>query len=147
MDKNLNCNLCSCLSKSLIKKQLANDPFLFNNKFSSGNDIDTAILAGYFPLCLYTFLIRKTFLINILKVLELSENSIMNEIDLVLFMLKYTQVEKINGILYYHKILPNFLYKCNLNKYQNMLRNKLEDYNKNQFILYRPYLNKFYRII
>jgi glycosyltransferase involved in cell wall biosynthesis len=142
MDKNLNCNLCSCLSKSLIKKQLVNDPFLLNNKFSSRNDIDTALLAGYYPLCLYTMLIRKIFLTNIVKVLELSENSIMNEIDLVLFMLKYTQVEKVNDILYYHKIQPNSLYKCNINKYQNILRSKLKDYNKNQFILYRPYFNK-----
>lgn len=142
MDKNSNCNICSCLSKCHKNEQLMYTPFSLHNNFSSGNDIDKAILAGYFPLCLYTFLMRKTFLIEILKVLELPENTILNEIDLVLFMLKYAQVEKINDILYYHIISPNLLYKCNLDKYQNMLRNKLEEYNKSQFILYRSYFDK-----
>lgn len=98
LNENSNINICSCLEKSISSKNLDNN---FSNDFISSESIDFAIAASYVPLDLYTFMIRKSLLNDLADFSYIHE--LKSELEFILFLLSYSNVEKIDKVLYYYK--------------------------------------------
>ena len=69
MQQNSSLSICSCLELPLTSKSKLKNISNESNNFITANEIDFATLGGYVPLDIYTFMIRKNFLLSITKFL------------------------------------------------------------------------------
>lgn len=140
MKENPSFSICSCLELPLFTDSNLLINSYDSNKFAKENEIDFAVLAGYIPLDLYTFMIRKDFFISLSKFLP--NYNLDSELDLILYFLRYTSIEKIPKVLYYFKN-SRIPYKENIimDNSLNSL-NKISIFNRNKSIEYRNFLSQ-----
>ncbi|MBU3132934.1 glycosyltransferase [Clostridium gasigenes] len=138
MKQNSSLSICSCLELPLTSKSKLKNTSNDSNNFITANEIDFATLGGYVPLDIYTFMMQKSFLLSITKFLL--NYSLDTELDFILYLLRYTSIEKIPEVLYYFRNarIPypeSIMMDNSLNS-----SNKISIFNTNKCIEYRNYL-------
>lgn len=138
--KENNIAVCSCLEMPID----TNSNLVINssdsNTFTTCDEIDSAIIGGYIPLDLYTFMIQKDFLIRISKFTSIYKLN--SELTFILFILSYSPVEKIPEVLYFFKD-QRVPYPENLQLTNNPNSlNPIDIFNYNKSVEYRNFLRK-----
>lgn len=139
MYENKDLFISSSLEIPLVNNPISNMGSDNSNLFVTNTEIDFAVLGGYVPLDIYTFMIKKDFLILISK---FTSNYILeNELDFILFFLRYTQIEKVPEILYFFKNqrVP-YAESINMDN-SSTSSNKISIFNKYKSIEYRNYIS------
>lgn len=103
-----NINISSCKSKP----QLDTYDFLSFDKFATPEEIDSMCKSAFIPVDVFTLVINLKFLKSLMHVIE--KEVISDELDFLLFLLKYSQIHKIDKVLYFPK-KSQIPYKENLN--------------------------------
>ncbi|WP_322019916.1 glycosyltransferase [Clostridium butyricum] len=135
-----NLNICSCLEASMNNNIYEKEALIESNKFIDSDNINSVISASYLPLDLYTFVLRKSFLIDILP--YCTHSIFDSEIDLILYFLRFEKISKVPEILYYvqKSRLP---YKECLNYCESPLTtNKLAIFNRNKILDNQSYFKE-----
>lgn len=138
METNEEINICSCMENSINNIKEKQGLMEYDN-FIKASEIDSCICGGYIPLDLYTITIRNSFLKKVIKLLE---SDIHDELECLLFLLKYTCVEKIPEVLYYFRTQRIPYDEClNLDCTIESI-NKIALFNKSRYIENRRYLKE-----
>lgn len=135
-----NLNICSCLEASMNNNIYEKEALIESNKFIDSDNINSVISASYLPLDLYTFVLRKNFLIDILP--YCTHCIFDSEIDLILYFLRFEKISKVPEILYYvqKSRLP---YKECLNYCESpRTTNKLAIFNRNKILDNQSYFKE-----
>lgn len=140
MKKDKSISICSCLEMPLYNQSNLSRDSDDSNKFIKKDEIDFAVLGGYIPLDVYTFMIRKDFLIPLSNFFP--NHNLDTNLDLILFFLNYTAIEKVPEVLYYFKN-PRIPYPENIimDNSLNSL-NKISVFNRNKSIEYRTFISE-----
>lgn len=138
METNEEINICSCMENSVYNIKEKHELMEYDN-FIKASEIDSCICGGYIPLDLYTIMIRNSFLKKVIKLLE---SDIHDELECLLFFLKYTCVEKIPQVLYYFRTQRIPYDECLNLEYTTESINKIALFNKNRYIENRRYLKE-----
>lgn len=139
MINNSNIYIISCLSLPIANSVDSNNKYNECDMFVTEEEVDFATLGGYVPLDIYTFMIRKDFLITVSKFLY--NYTLEKELDFILFLLRYTSIGKIPQVLYYFQTArvpyAESVFMTNTLK----TTNKIAIFNRNKSIECRQYLS------
>lgn len=130
-------SIVACLIKSLNSNPFSKDIEESHNMFTTEAEVNDAIIGGYLPLFLDSIMIKKGAL---LKLNSIVDKTSINEVDILLTLIKYNSIEKLKETLFFFN---DFLSTAtSIKEYYNSITNKLNLFNSNKSIEYRNYLNQ-----
>lgn len=139
LETNRDVSIVSCLHMPIYKEEAYLKNAIMSNRFTSSDTVDDTILGGFLSLDLYTFMIRASLLKKLSKFMYLYNFE--SEIDLVLYLLRYSKISKLPEVLYYTR-KQRIPYKESLYYDDNIQsKNKLVQFNTNNSLTLREYFS------